>query len=54
MMERGKLLSGIKGMYVGNLACIRVKVGKSEWFMIDSGMRQGCIMSPWLFNVSME
>ena len=21
--------------------------------MIDSGVRQGCIMSPWLFNVYM-
>ena len=23
-----------------------VKGGKSEWFRIDSGVRQGCIMSP--------
>ena len=22
--------------------------------MIDSGVRQGCIMSPWLFNVYMD
>ena len=22
----------------------------SEWFRINSGMRQGCIMSPWLLN----
>ena len=41
----GKLFSGIKSMYVGNLACIRVKRGESEWFGIDSGVRQGCIMS---------
>ena len=23
-------------------------------FRIDSGVRQGCIMSPWLFNVYMH
>ena len=47
----GKLLSGIKSMYTDSLSCIRVKGGESEWFRIDSGVRQGCIMSPWLINV---
>ena len=47
----GKPLSGIKSMYVDSSACVRVKVGESEWFRIDSGVRQGFIMSPWLFNV---
>ena len=28
--------------------------GESEWFRIDSGVRQGCIISPWLFNVYMD
>ena len=31
-----------------------VKGCESEWFRIDSGVRQGCIMSPWLFNVYMD
>ena len=26
-------------------------MGESEQFRIDSGVRQGCIMSPWLFKV---
>ena len=38
-----KLLNGIKDMYVDSLACFRVKGGESEWFRIDSGVRQGCI-----------
>ena len=50
----GKLLGGIKSMYVDSLAYIRVKGGESEWFRIDSGVRQGCIMSPWLFNVYID
>ena len=40
-------------MYVDSSACVRVKGGESERFRIDSGVRQGCIMSPWLFNVYM-
>ena len=50
----GKLLNGIKSTYVDSSACVRVKGGASERFRIDSGMRQGCIMSPRLFNVYMD
>ena len=41
-------------MHVDNLACIRVKGDESEWFGVDSGVRQGCIMSPWLLNVYID
>ena len=50
----GKLLNGIKSVYVNTLACVRVKGCESECFRIDSGVRQVCIMSPWLFNVYMD
>ena len=49
-----KLLSGIKSMLVDSLACVRVKGCESERFRIDSRVRQGCSMSPWLFNVNMD
>ena len=54
MFEGGKLLNGIKSMYVDSSFCVRIKGGMSEQFRIDSGIRQGCIMSPWLFNVYMD
>ena len=43
----GKLLNGIKSMYVNglSLSCVRVKGGESECLRIESGVRQGCIMS---------
>ena len=31
-----------------------LKGSESEQFRIDSRVRQGCIMSPWLFNVYMD
>ena len=37
----GKLLDGIKSMYVDSLDCVRVKGGESEQFRIDSEVRQG-------------
>ena len=48
-----KLLGGIKSMYVDSLSCYRVKGGESERFRIDSGVRQDCIIPPWLFIVNM-
>ena len=41
----------LNGMYVNILVCVRVKGGESECFRINSGVRQGCIMSPWFFNI---
>ena len=26
----------------------------SEWFLVNVGLRQGCVMSTWLFNVYMD
>ena len=49
-----KLLSEITSMYVDSLACVRIKGGESEQFRIDGVVRQGCVMSPCLFNVYMD
>ena len=40
-------------MHVDSSAFIRVKgdEGEGEMFKIDSGVRQGCIMSLWVLNV---
>ena len=47
----GKVLNGIKSRHVDSSACVRIKGGISEQFRIDSRVRQGCIISPGLFNV---
>lgn len=50
----GKLLNGVKSFYVNSRACVRVGNCVSEWFDVRVGLRQGCVMSPWLFNVFMD
>ena len=50
----GKLLGGVKSFYENSKACVRVGDGVSEWFPVKVGLRQGCVMSPWLFNLYMD
>ena len=35
-------------------ACVRMGNDVSEWLPVNVGLRQGCVMSPWLFNVYMD
>ena len=50
----GKLLKAVQSFYVDNRACVRVGNEVSEWFPVNVGLRHGCVMSPWLFNVYMD
>ncbi len=50
----GKLLSAIKSFYEEASACVRISGDTSELFEIKVGLRQGCVMSPWLFNIYMD
>ena len=50
----GKLLKGVQSFYVNSRACVRVGKEVSEWFPVRVGLRQGCVMSPWLFNLFMD
>ena len=44
----------MKSFYVGSKACVRVGNEVSEWFPVRVGLRQGCVMSPWLFNLYID
>ncbi len=50
----GKLLSAIKSFYEAASACVTISGETSEHFEIKVGLRQGCVMSPWLFNIYMD
>ena len=47
----GRLLRGLTSLYVGSNAGVRVRNEVSEWFPVKVGLRQGHVMSPWLFNL---
>ena len=50
----GKLLQAVKSLYVDSKVCVRVGSEMSEWFPVRVGLRQGCVMSPWLFNLFID
>ena len=50
----GKLFKAVQSFYVYSRPCGRVEMDVSEWFHVNVGLRQGCVMSPWLFNLYMD
>ena len=44
----------LKSWYEGISSCVRLEEGDGDWFPIRTGLRQGCVMSPSLFNLYMD
>ena len=44
----------LRNLYAGQKATVRIGHGKADWFQIGKGVGQGCILSPWLFNLYAE
>ena len=44
----------LRNLYAGQEAIVRTRHGTTDWFQIGKGVRQGCILSPCLFNFYAE
>ena len=50
----GHLTHLLRNLYAGQEATVRTGHGTRDWFQIGKGVRQGCILSPCLFNLYAE
>uniref|UniRef100_A0A670INZ9 Reverse transcriptase domain-containing protein n=1 Tax=Podarcis muralis TaxID=64176 RepID=A0A670INZ9_PODMU len=48
------LICLLRNLYVGQEATVRTGHGTTDWFKIGKGVREGCILSPCLFNLFAE
>ena len=44
----------LRNLYAGREAAVRTRHGTTDWFQTGKGVRQGCILSPCLFNFYAE
>ena len=48
------LICLLRNLYAGQEATIKTGHGTTDWFQIGKGVRQGCVLSPCLFNFYAE
>ena len=49
-----KIVDLLRKWYLGITSSVRMDGEEGDWFPITTGLRQGCVMSPSLFNIYMD
>ena len=48
------LICLLRNLYAGQEVTVRTGHGTTDWFQIGKGVHQGCVLSPYLFNLYAE
>ena len=49
-----KIITITESLYKNNRCTVRTEEGLSDWFQVETGVKQGCIMSPLLFGIAVD
>ena len=52
--HRGRVLLGIMSFYDEGRVCVSVGNMVGDSYVVKKGLRQGCVMSPWMINMFMD
>ena len=44
----------LRNPYEGQEATVKTQYGTTDWFKVEKGIRQGCLLSPCLFNLYVD
>ena len=47
----GPFLSTLQSLYEDYQCCVEVNNNYTPWFVVNNGVKQGCLLSPSLFNL---
>ena len=50
----GHLTCLLRNLYAGQEVTVRTRHETTDWFQMEKGVHQGCILSPYLFNLFAE
>uniref|UniRef100_A0A914VWQ7 Reverse transcriptase domain-containing protein n=1 Tax=Plectus sambesii TaxID=2011161 RepID=A0A914VWQ7_9BILA len=49
-----RFINIFKNLYEGSSCCVKMDDGTTDFFTIETGVRQGCVLSPFLFLLVMD
>jgi hypothetical protein len=49
-----KYINIIKAFYADSACCVKTENGNSDWFPVETGVKQGCVISPILFCIAID
>ena len=54
LFKRWESQTILRNLYAGQEATVRTLYGATDWFRIEKGVQQGCLLLPCLFNLYTE
>ena len=51
LVKDSRFMRAVQGIYTNVECCVKINGKLTDWFKVSTGLRQGCLLSPLLFNL---